>query len=470
MPSLINRRHVLRTLGAAATVAAAPGLVSSCSRRGRDADVIVVGAGLAGLNAALILEEQGLKVLVLEASPRIGGRVYTLDDVPGRPEAGGTEIGAGYARVRDMIARIGGLELKPWLDTVRMPLGVQVDGVVMAEKDWPTSPVNRLVGPERGLSPMVLMGLYLPRPLPLQDLDSWLAPEAAALDIPYSDELRARGASDEAVRLIAHSVPAQDANGVSALWQYRGFRAAGAMGALDRLTAGASRLTDGMRAMLKGDVHLDSAVAGLRTQADAVEVKTRAGQRYRASHVVCTVPLTALRGIALDPVLPPLQAEAVANIPYAPMTSIFFSLGGPYWEDDGLPPGFSSGNGPFGSVLPFTTAHGDYLWAIVRDPAWGALDDAEVSARALAELNRIRPGTRGQVAVSAVVNWTRDPWTQGHLSYRHPGQITRFGNNIATAHGRLHFAGEHTAVLMAGSMEGAMESGERAALEVLNAA
>ena len=57
-------------------------------------DVIVVGAGLSGLHAACILQEQGLDVLTLEGRNRIGGRVYTLMDVPGKPEAGGEWMGA----------------------------------------------------------------------------------------------------------------------------------------------------------------------------------------------------------------------------------------------------------------------------------------------------------------------------------------------------------------------------------------
>ena len=69
-------------------------------------DVIVIGAGLSGLNAALLLEEQGLKVTVLEGRDRIGGRLLTLQDVPGRPEAGGNGIGHSYARLLDLASPI----------------------------------------------------------------------------------------------------------------------------------------------------------------------------------------------------------------------------------------------------------------------------------------------------------------------------------------------------------------------------
>lgn len=68
-----------------------------------------------------------------------------------------------------------------------------------------------------------------------------------------------------------------------------------------------------------------------------------------------------------------------------------------------------------------------------------------------------------------VHNWSTHAWTQGHLAYRAPGQIREFGNIMANPHGRIHFAGEHTAVLSSG-LEGAMESGERAAFEIIDRA
>ena len=88
---MLTRRSLLAGGSAAIVAGAAPR-----SAWGRtEADAIVIGAGLAGLYAAHRLEVAGLRTVIVEGEARVGGRLHTLDDVPGRPEAGGIQVGSG---------------------------------------------------------------------------------------------------------------------------------------------------------------------------------------------------------------------------------------------------------------------------------------------------------------------------------------------------------------------------------------
>ncbi len=80
----LTRRQWLNSVGATSALAllgGAPAFAATGKAKKLDADVIIIGAGLAGLQAAIILEDEGARVLVLEADNRVGGRVHTLDHI-----------------------------------------------------------------------------------------------------------------------------------------------------------------------------------------------------------------------------------------------------------------------------------------------------------------------------------------------------------------------------------------------------
>lgn len=317
--------------------------------------------------------------------------------------------------------------------------------------------------------------MYLPRPSPLSDLGAWLTPSATEYDVSFGDYLKTAGAGPEVQRLIASRAEGESLDDISALWLMRSAKFNAVSGGLETLRClkgGMSRLTDGMAGLLNRPVVTGIKVTGIHTDDGGVEIRDAGGKVWRADHAVCTVPLPLLRHMKLSPALPALQAAAVAQIPYGHHIEVFFDITAPYWEADGLPRSIWT-DGPLGMVmnLPGDTPAG-YLWLPISGQASLALQklpNDEVLKRVTAELERVRPSMRGCLKPMAVHNWSTHPWTQGHLAYRAPGQITEFGTVLAEPHGRLHFAGEHTAMLAVG-MEGAMESGERAAAEILTAA
>jgi monoamine oxidase len=468
-----NRRDALKVLGAGTAALMLPRAVAA---GGRDADVIVIGAGLAGLQAAILLQDEGLDVLVVEGNDRVGGRVWSLDKAPGQPEAGGAEIAPGYARMHAMIARLGNIQLASWMQYQSNRSFAIYDGDKLSTlDDWRKSPANRFSAAEQArIGPPGPFGValsYLPQPNPLPALDSWLDKESAALDVPLDQYLRGLGASAEALRFAASSVPADSVSATSALALLRMMRVYDEMGPYDGLqifAQGTSRVPEGMAALLKRGVRFGSKVTGLRTQRGGVEIALADGSTLRAGHAVCSVPLPVLRSLRIDPALPPLQAEAVQRVPYDSALSIFFAIKEPFWETDGLPP-TTRGCDDFGRASVRRSPRGEHIWFHKSGASalpYKALPDAELMRVATKELNKARPSTIGRVEASQVVNWNAIPWNRAHLHHRGPGDITKFGNIAAEAHGRIHFAGEHTSVTMMG-MEGAMESGERAAIEIL---
>ena len=111
----------------------------------------------------------------------------------------------------------------------------------------------------------------------------------------------------------------------------------------------------------------------------------------------------------------------------------------------------------------------DRLQALCLGKKADRLDQMPPGARAdfvLAEIQRMRPSTKGKLEIIGVHSWSQAPLAGGFRHSFFPGQISRFAQQMIRPHGRLHFAGEHTRRLEIG-MESAMESGERAALEIL---
>jgi len=469
-----DRRTVIKSLAAAGTAAALPAGLTACASSAKDAQVIVIGAGLSGLNAALLLQDQGFDVLVLEGSNRIGGRVYTLDDQPHRPDAGGSEFSLkSYARILDMIGRLD-LEVIPWRGN-GVNFAFHVNGQTVSVEDWPQAAVNNMQGPARNIPPAFLSGALLPRPSPLADLQAWLEPEAAQYDIAFRDFLTAQGVGPEVLRLIESRTESDSLDDVSTLWLMRAAKFAevsGGIKELRNLKGGMSRLTDGMAALLNRPVAKGIHVAGIQQLNDGIEILDINGKIWRAEHVVCTIPLPVLRQMYIYPELPPLQASAVQQVPYGNHIEVFFDITEPFWEEDGLPSSLWT-DGPLGMVMnrPGDAPTG-YLWLAIAGQSsreLRQLPEAEILRRVTDELARVRPSTRGRVIPLTAHNWSAHPWTQGHTALRSPGQIGQFGDVLTQAHGRLHFAGEHTARL-AGGMEGAMESGERAAMEIITRA
>jgi monoamine oxidase len=447
-----------------------------------DRDVVVIGAGLAGLNAALTLEAAGLDVLVLEAQQRVGGRIHSMRQLKVKAEAGGTYIGAGYARVIDAAQRYGVelVDVTPVLEFFREQDLVLGDEIIR-QADWPAHPKNPFPERDRKQTPWNYHRVLTTRDNPLRLPADWLDPQFAHLDVSAHDWLRTLGLSERAIALtyglnVSFGRSSHDVSALLLLFRGAFSKSQRALAPKDSVgfTArdGVQRIPEAMAAALRGGVELGREAAAITLEPGSAAVRCTDGSRLTARHVVAAVPLGVLRGIPIDPKLPGAQAEAVAQLPSQPLTQTYLAPKSKFWENDGFAPSLftdsgagmiaaaRSGENP-NEVTSFTSwVMGDAAAALDR------LGPADAGRAVIAEIERVRPAAKGQLELLDSHSWGGDRHAAGAWGYFRPGEVTRFAAHVGLAHGRLHFCGEHLAVMSRG-MEGAMESGARAAAEVL---
>ena len=431
--------------------------------------VLVAGAGLAGLAAARDLTAMGAAVTVVDARDRVGGRVWTIREGFAdnqHAEAGGDIIDDNHDGIR---ALAGELKLK-MTRIFRWGWGyVRLDGSGRprvarraASRGW-----DRLAA---ALGPAIE-----PYRLAEQRWDTPIAAHIARRSVAtWLDEVHA----DEELRSIAAGLRGfflADPEELSliALVDQFGASEPVAPGAAYRIEGGNDRLATALAAPLGDRLRLKTEVIAISHRGNAVRVAVKHAHKQSqlaCDYVVIALPASVVRRIPCTPSLPSHQHEAFARLKYGRATKTLLQFSKRFWRAPGRPRAFGSAL-PLGAVWEGNEEQRGRAGILTLVAGGGASDATQaIVARdgpaGLVNALEWLGSKNADLIASRQIVWEHDPWARGGYAFFDPAFDPALRAWLARPFGRLFFAGEHTSAKWQGYMNGAVESGRRAAAEI----
>lgn len=421
-------------------------------------DVVVIGAGFAGLVAARDLIEAGHSVVLLEARDRPGGRTYS-STFPGTDVV--IDLGAEWfdpARHHFMaaeVARYGATFVEAdkggasrWFLDGRHSDGDEPDGLIdMNELE---EVLNRL---RADIAPVVFA-------------KGFTQSDTAELDIPFTEylaKLDAPPAIADLLRAQSYTLTGALPEEFSALVYLR--EIAGFdhnpdysfFASLARVDIGSGGLAERVAAEISGHIRLGEPVTSVTDLADGVEVVTATGGRYSARRVILAAPLNTLGDIEFTPGLPPALAQLVSEGHTGRCVKVWSKLADAQHV-------FAMGwPGVVECTVKGTVAEPGGERTIMA--SFGLAPDLAVDRPDLlqAGLDELKLG----VTVEEVYghDWIGDPFSKGTWLALRPGQPPTHGR-VESSWGAIHLAGADFTGVWSGWVDGAIESGRLAAAAV----
>jgi monoamine oxidase len=446
-----------------------------------DVDVVVVGAGFAGLSAARDLAATGVSVAVVEARDRVGGRVRNHDIGGGKVvEVGGQWVGPTQDQVL-ALAKDVGVDTFPTYDTGSRVLHF---GGRRGTYKGTIPRINPVVLADVGRAQARLESLAKRVPLD----EPWTAAKAEAWDaVTFESWLRRNTLTASGRMLLAlgiEAVFACEPGDVSLLHVLFYAHSAGSFqmaidtggGAQqDRFVGGSQLVCDKVAAALGPTaVHLDSPVQGITVDGGGVTVRSTRDE-WRCRRVIVTVPPLLAGRITYEPAMPPWREQLTQRAPMGSVIKCNAIYDEPFWRAEGLS-GQATGDGEGARVVfdnsPPDGSPGILLGFLEGDGArrLGRVDAATRRAAVLDSFVRYF-GPKAATPVDFVeVDWQAEAWSGGcYGTLFGPNVWTRYGHALRQPVGPVHWAGTETASVWCGYMDGAVSSGQRAAAEVRRA-
>jgi monoamine oxidase len=487
--SAMSRRKFVRTISAATAGMALPSSLFGTTQVATSARVVVVGAGLAGLTCAYRLKRSGIIATVYEANTRLGGRCWTRrgDFIQGQiAEHGGELIDQGHTTIRHLAH-----ELDLPLDNLLRaePNGSTIflyfDGVAYSYRDavrdlkriW--QPLHRdLI--EAGFP--TLYNDYTARGAQLDQMSitDWInqtvpgglgSPLGQLLEVAYTIEYGAECDVQSALNLIyllGYNSPGQ-------------FTVFGQSNEKYHVRGGNDQIVTRLASLLGSQIITGQALVALRRNpAGTYTLTFQISDQFTdvtADHVVLALPFSILKDSVdlTQAEFSELKMIAIQELAMGSNSKLHLQF-------DSRPWGALRCNGETYSDRGYQAS-----WDVTRaqpgaagiliDYTGGQVADTfatgtpeEHAAEFLTQIEPVLPGLSSQWNGRATVDWwAGNPYSRGSYSYWQVGQYTRFAGIERESEGAVHFCGEHTSIDAQGYLEGAVETGERAADEIISA-
>jgi monoamine oxidase len=490
--SRTTRRELLKRTTAAGVALAGAGTMGRFTKAAYGAaspQIAIVGAGLAGLTCAYQLKQAGLNAQIYEASGRIGGRCWTIHDFdPLVAEHGGELIDQGHKQVRQLAQGLG-LDLDNLLQA--QPNGTEDFYWVNGGPYSYAQLVDDLNGIYQKMHKDVsaasyptLWNSYTQRGWELDHMSiiDWLdetVPNGGSksklgrvLDIAYNIEYGAECSQQSSLNLLYLL-------GYSGQGQFRVF---GPSNEKYHVRGGNDQIAQRLGLALAGQITPYTALTAIEKNTSGsftLTFSTDTGTKtVVADHVVLALPFSLLRTVNYQEAgFESLKVTAIEELPMGTNSKLHVEFNDRFWYGAGNNGNTYADTG-YQNTWEVSRAQGDpkkkgLLVDYTGGDIGASFGSGTPSSRAqqfMSQLQPLFPGTTisdhwtGRATIDF---WTAYPWTKGSYSYWKVGQYTKFSGMEKERQGNCHFAGEHTSQDFQGYLNGAVETGERAADEIL---